>query len=162
VRAGGATDAESSAAVACHFRLQSGNFRTENDLSGSQHAVDGFLDLILQFPELALNVTKRNGGMHVPAPFATMHSIFDTRRGKVTGNCRYANRKSARAPPRSPRAPSRIAIGRKAPPAYNSAACRQGRGGRLVAENPSDLVVESFKLTKIYQNRQIALNDVTL
>jgi ABC-2 type transport system ATP-binding protein len=31
-----------------------------------------------------------------------------------------------------------------------------------VAENPSDLVVETFKLTKIYQNRQIALNDVTL
>src|SRR5580658_11284243 len=32
----------------------------------------------------------------------------------------------------------------------------------LVADNPSDLVVETFKLTKIYQNRQIALNDVTL
>src|SRR5580698_4246744 len=32
----------------------------------------------------------------------------------------------------------------------------------LVAENSSDLVVETFKLTKIYQNRQIALNDVTL
>jgi ABC-2 type transport system ATP-binding protein len=31
-----------------------------------------------------------------------------------------------------------------------------------VAENPSDLVVETYKLTKIYQNRQIALNDVTL
>ncbi len=31
-----------------------------------------------------------------------------------------------------------------------------------MAENPSDLVVESYKLTKIYQNRQIALNDVTL
>jgi ABC-2 type transport system ATP-binding protein len=31
-----------------------------------------------------------------------------------------------------------------------------------VAENLSDLVVESYKLTKIYQNRQIALNDVTL
>jgi ABC-2 type transport system ATP-binding protein len=31
-----------------------------------------------------------------------------------------------------------------------------------VAENSSDLVVETFKLTKIYQNRQIALNDVTL
>jgi ABC-2 type transport system ATP-binding protein len=31
-----------------------------------------------------------------------------------------------------------------------------------VAENASDLVVETFKLTKIYQNRQIALNDVTL
>jgi len=31
-----------------------------------------------------------------------------------------------------------------------------------VAEISSDLVVESYKLTKIYQNRQIALNDVTL
>src|SRR5947207_13852846 len=36
------------------------------------------------------------------------------------------------------------------------------RGGSLVADSPSDLVVETFKLTKIYQNRQIALNDVTL
>jgi ABC-2 type transport system ATP-binding protein len=34
--------------------------------------------------------------------------------------------------------------------------------GALVAENSSDLVVETYKLTKIYQNRQIALNDVTL
>jgi len=31
-----------------------------------------------------------------------------------------------------------------------------------VAENASDLVIETYKLTKIYQNRQIALNDVTL
>jgi ABC-2 type transport system ATP-binding protein len=31
-----------------------------------------------------------------------------------------------------------------------------------VADVHSDLVVETFKLTKIYQNRQIALNDVTL
>lgn len=31
-----------------------------------------------------------------------------------------------------------------------------------MAESSGDLVVESFKLTKIYQNRQIALNDVTL
>ncbi|HJT77834.1 MAG TPA: ABC transporter ATP-binding protein [Gemmataceae bacterium] len=31
-----------------------------------------------------------------------------------------------------------------------------------MADNASDLVVESYKLTKIYQNRQIALNDVTL
>jgi ABC-2 type transport system ATP-binding protein len=31
-----------------------------------------------------------------------------------------------------------------------------------VAENESDLVVETYKLTKIYQNRQIAINDVTL
>ena len=31
-----------------------------------------------------------------------------------------------------------------------------------MAETSSDLVVESFKLTKIYQNRQIALNDVSL
>src|SRR5438552_11117642 len=36
------------------------------------------------------------------------------------------------------------------------------RGGNLVAENTGGLVIESFKLTKIYQNRQIALNDVTL
>jgi ABC-2 type transport system ATP-binding protein len=31
-----------------------------------------------------------------------------------------------------------------------------------VAEKSSELVVETYKLTKIYQNRQIALNDVTL
>jgi ABC-2 type transport system ATP-binding protein len=31
-----------------------------------------------------------------------------------------------------------------------------------VNANPSELIVETFKLTKIYQNRQIALNDVTL
>ena len=31
-----------------------------------------------------------------------------------------------------------------------------------MAENPGDLVVETYTLTKIYQNRQIALNDVTL
>jgi len=31
-----------------------------------------------------------------------------------------------------------------------------------VADNPSGLVIETYKLTKIYQNRQIALNDVTL
>jgi len=31
-----------------------------------------------------------------------------------------------------------------------------------VADTPGGLVVETFKLTKIYQNRQIALNDVTL
>src|SRR5260370_14989142 len=37
-----------------------------------------------------------------------------------------------------------------------------GRGGSLVTDNSGDLVVETFKLTKIYQNRQIALNDVTL
>src|SRR5579884_3496048 len=41
-------------------------------------------------------------------------------------------------------------------------ACRADRGGNSVANNSSDLVVETFKLTKIYQNRQIALNDVTL
>jgi ABC-2 type transport system ATP-binding protein len=32
----------------------------------------------------------------------------------------------------------------------------------VAADSSSDLVVETFKLTKIYQNRQIALNDVTL
>jgi ABC-2 type transport system ATP-binding protein len=31
-----------------------------------------------------------------------------------------------------------------------------------VAANANDLVIETYKLTKIYQNRQIALNDVTL
>jgi ABC-2 type transport system ATP-binding protein len=31
-----------------------------------------------------------------------------------------------------------------------------------VADNSTELVAETFKLTKIYQNRQIALNDVTL
>ncbi len=31
-----------------------------------------------------------------------------------------------------------------------------------MADSSSDLVVETYKLTKIYQNRQIALNDVTL
>jgi ABC-2 type transport system ATP-binding protein len=31
-----------------------------------------------------------------------------------------------------------------------------------MAENPGDLVAETVRLTKIYQNRQIALNDVTL
>src|SRR5215217_5513729 len=31
-----------------------------------------------------------------------------------------------------------------------------------MAEKTSELVVETFKLTKIYLNRQIALNDVTL
>src|SRR5215472_13135669 len=40
---------------------------------------------------------------------------------------------------------------------------RRRRGGSLVAaDSSSDLVVETSKLTKIYQNRQIALNDVTL
>src|SRR5881394_4204366 len=37
-----------------------------------------------------------------------------------------------------------------------------GPGGTLVAENASELIVETYKLTKIYQNRQIAINDVTL
>src|SRR5947207_7294202 len=36
------------------------------------------------------------------------------------------------------------------------------RGGSLVADSNSELVGETYKLTKIYQNRQIALNDVTL
>ncbi len=31
-----------------------------------------------------------------------------------------------------------------------------------MAVNPSDLVIETYKLTKIYENRQIALNDITL
>src|SRR5579884_1580973 len=40
--------------------------------------------------------------------------------------------------------------------------CRADQGGKGVADNSRALVVETFKLTKIYQNRQIALNDVTL
>src|SRR5204863_3465695 len=55
-----------------------------------------------------------------------------------------------------------VGLGSAARPRYNCPADRSGRGGTLVAENASDLVVESYKLTKIYQNRQIALNDVTL
>src|SRR5262249_21390794 len=35
-------------------------------------------------------------------------------------------------------------------------------GGSRVAASAGGLVVETYKLTKIYQNRQIALNDVTL
>jgi ABC-2 type transport system ATP-binding protein len=35
-------------------------------------------------------------------------------------------------------------------------------GSFVAADNTGDLVVETYKLTKIYQNRQIALNDVTL
>ncbi|HMC88452.1 MAG TPA: ABC transporter ATP-binding protein, partial [Gemmataceae bacterium] len=31
-----------------------------------------------------------------------------------------------------------------------------------MAESRQDLVIETYKLTKIYQNRQIAINDVTL
>src|SRR6266446_9098469 len=36
------------------------------------------------------------------------------------------------------------------------------QGGIAMSENASNLVVETQNLTKIYQNRQIALNDVTL
>src|SRR2546421_4741785 len=36
------------------------------------------------------------------------------------------------------------------------------QGGIAMSENSSNLVVETYTLTKIYQNRQIALNDVTL
>src|SRR5882762_8848039 len=43
------------------------------------------------------------------------------------------------------------------PPRMESA-----QGGIAMAETASNLVVETYKLTKIYQNRQIALNDVTL
>ena len=31
-----------------------------------------------------------------------------------------------------------------------------------MADNSTDLIIETYKLTKIYQNRQIALNDITL
>src|ERR1700722_6636297 len=62
--------------------------------------------------------------------------------------------------------PSRsIGLFRRCSRAYNPPR-RSGasslRGGMPVAEKDSELVVETFKLTKIYQNRQIALNDVTL
>src|SRR5439155_20603013 len=53
-------------------------------------------------------------------------------------------------------------LGTLSPVPYTLGLTRHERGGSLVAENPSDLVVETYKLTKIYQNRQIALNDVTL
>src|SRR5262245_57477648 len=39
---------------------------------------------------------------------------------------------------------------------------RSGKEDGPVADSSSDLVVETYKLTKIYQNRQIALNDVSL
>src|SRR2546422_6179221 len=35
-------------------------------------------------------------------------------------------------------------------------------GESIMPASSNDLVVETYKLTKIYQNRQIALNDVTL
>src|SRR5438093_1907087 len=56
----------------------------------------------------------------------------------------------------------RFDLGRAVLATYNPRLVVRPRGGTLVAENPSDLVVETYKLTKIYQNRQIALNDVTL
>src|SRR5205085_2841572 len=55
-----------------------------------------------------------------------------------------------------------IAIGTTLPSRYNASAYDAQQGGTLVADNASDLVVETYKLTKIYQNRQIAINDVTL
>src|SRR5262245_45229327 len=61
----------------------------------------------------------------------------------------------------SDRTSSRFGLVLFLPPGVYSVA-GLARGGSLVAENSSDLVVETYKLTKIYQNRQIALNDVTL
>src|SRR5438876_3961759 len=55
-----------------------------------------------------------------------------------------------------------VGLGSVYDPPYNPQADRVRRGGSLVAESSQDLVVETYKLTKIYQNRQIALNDVTL
>src|SRR5438876_5966501 len=55
-----------------------------------------------------------------------------------------------------------VGLGSVYDPPYNPQADRVRRGGSLVAESSQDLVVESYKLTKIYQNRQIAINDVTL
>src|SRR4051812_3606227 len=59
-------------------------------------------------------------------------------------------------------------LGRLPFPCYSPRRVRRGaaRGswheGAVMAENPGDLVVETVRLTKIYQNRQIALNDVSL
>src|SRR5262249_26217946 len=58
--------------------------------------------------------------------------------------------------------PPAVGLGSEPVLAYNPGPKRPGRGGNFVADNASELVVETFKLTKIYQNRQIALNDVTL
>src|SRR5437868_9328131 len=55
-----------------------------------------------------------------------------------------------------------VGLGSVYGPPYNPQADRVRRGGSLVAESSEDLVVETYKLTKIYQNRQIAINDVTL
>src|SRR6202049_1557029 len=55
-----------------------------------------------------------------------------------------------------------LGLGTVSRPHYNPASCRPAAGGSLVADNAGGLVVETSKLTKIYQNRQIALNDVTL
>src|SRR5262245_19689478 len=54
-----------------------------------------------------------------------------------------------------------VAMVRFPPTVYKWAACSRRREP-LVADNDGGLVVETFKLTKIYQNRHIALNDVTL
>src|SRR5688572_3630677 len=71
---------------------------------------------------------------------------------------RLAQLAQARAPsPPTPAWPRNEGIA----PLYFRTAC-PGRGGSLVADSSGDLVVETYKLTKIYQNRQIALNDVTL
>src|SRR3989442_9181198 len=53
-------------------------------------------------------------------------------------------------------------LGRNSPSFYSADRILCQRGGSRVADDSTDLVVETFKLTKIYQNRQIALNDVTL
>src|SRR5262252_3922633 len=59
--------------------------------------------------------------------------------------------------------PVRIDLGRRTRRHYNRDTTESApAGGSLVADNAGDLVVETYKLTKIYQNRQIALNDVTL
>src|ERR1700680_2255636 len=55
-----------------------------------------------------------------------------------------------------------LGLGTVSRPHYNPASCRPAAGGSLVADNAGGLVVQTYKLTKIYQNRQIALNDVTL
>src|SRR5581483_2039742 len=56
----------------------------------------------------------------------------------------------------------RLAWHAAAVPVIRARPVRSGRREPPVADDAGDLVVESYKLTKIYQNRQIALNDVTL
>src|SRR5581483_11950028 len=59
------------------------------------------------------------------------------------------------------RPPPRVALAAAARSRYQPRLTREVPGGAM-AEPAGDLVVETVRLTKIYQNRQIALNDVSL